>query len=128
MSFWAVAMRRSKRRRLVSAAGANVTVISAALSDGIRRELAETAQLIERTPKQSDLNGAVLVFIALPDAVQSAHWARVTRQHGVLVNVVDQPAECDFTTPSIIDRGPFDRRHFYRWRRAGVWARLAVEN
>jgi precorrin-2 dehydrogenase/sirohydrochlorin ferrochelatase len=49
--------------------------------------------------------GARLVFIAGEDdlfvqaAANAAHYA------GVLVNVVDRPALCDFTTPSVIDRG-----------------------
>lgn len=47
-----------------------------------------------------------IAFIALEDkeaaATAAAHW----RAHGLLVNVVDQPALCDFTMPSIIDRAP----------------------
>jgi uroporphyrin-III C-methyltransferase/precorrin-2 dehydrogenase/sirohydrochlorin ferrochelatase len=51
------------------------------------------------------LDGTALVFIAeesaLADQVKAAARAR-----GIPVNVVDVPEDCDFYTPSIIDRAP----------------------
>lgn len=49
--------------------------------------------------------GAVLVFVG--DADEAFVQAAVTaaRAAGVLLNVVDRPALCDFNTPAIIDRG-----------------------
>jgi uroporphyrin-III C-methyltransferase / precorrin-2 dehydrogenase / sirohydrochlorin ferrochelatase len=49
---------------------------------------------------------AKLVFIALDDAGEAAEEAQYFRLLGKLVNVVDQPDLCDFTTPSIVDRDP----------------------
>jgi uroporphyrin-III C-methyltransferase/precorrin-2 dehydrogenase/sirohydrochlorin ferrochelatase len=45
-----------------------------------------------------------MVFIADVDEATARRWADVARMGGVLLNVVDQPALCDFTTPSIVDR------------------------
>lgn len=51
----------------------------------------------------ADNTDARLAFIALdePEAAASELKAR-----GLLVNVVDRPELCDFTTPSLLERGP----------------------
>ena len=52
-----------------------------------------------------DILGAALVFVADhgPDGTAAKRAARAA---GIPLNVVDVPAECDFYTPSIIDRAP----------------------
>jgi uroporphyrin-III C-methyltransferase/precorrin-2 dehydrogenase/sirohydrochlorin ferrochelatase len=72
------------KRRLVEGAGGQVV---ADLQTGIER-------------------GARLAFVIIDDLQQAE--AAVMRLHraGVLVNVADRPALCDFTTPSILDRDP----------------------
>ena len=51
-------------------------------------------------------SGARLAFIAHEDELACEADAIRARGAGLLVNVVDKPALCDFTTPSIIDRAP----------------------
>lgn len=51
-------------------------------------------------------SGVMLAFVALDDADAAAHAATQLRAKGLLVNVVDRPQFCDFTTPAIIDRAP----------------------
>lgn len=72
------------KRRLVERAGGEVI---AELQDGIDR-------------------GARLAFIAHDDAAMCEADALRARGAGLLVNVVDRPELCDFTTPSILDRDP----------------------
>jgi len=50
--------------------------------------------------------GARLAFIAHDDETVAQADAIRARCAGLLVNVVDRPGLCDFTTPSIIDRAP----------------------
>jgi precorrin-2 dehydrogenase/sirohydrochlorin ferrochelatase len=49
--------------------------------------------------------GVSLAFIAGDDDQWAAAAAEAARAAHVPVNVVDRPALCDFTTPSVIDRG-----------------------
>lgn len=50
--------------------------------------------------------GARLAFIAHNDAAMAEADAIRARCAGLLVNVVDRPALCDFTVPSLLERGP----------------------
>jgi uroporphyrin-III C-methyltransferase/precorrin-2 dehydrogenase/sirohydrochlorin ferrochelatase len=50
--------------------------------------------------------GATIAFVALDDETEARASAERLRAHGLLVNVVDRPALCDFTTPAIVDRAP----------------------
>lgn len=50
--------------------------------------------------------GACLAFVALGDENAARAAAAQLRARGLLVNVVDRPDLCDFTTPAIVDRAP----------------------
>jgi uroporphyrin-III C-methyltransferase/precorrin-2 dehydrogenase/sirohydrochlorin ferrochelatase len=49
---------------------------------------------------------ARIAFVAFEEADEGAEAASRLKARGLLVNVVDQPALCDFTTPAIVDRDP----------------------
>lgn len=50
--------------------------------------------------------GAAVAFVALADDAEARAAADALRACGLLVNVVDRPDLCDFTTPAIVDRAP----------------------
>ncbi len=58
-------------------------------------------------PKDADLDGAALLFVAVDpeDEAQAAELASAARARRILVNVVDRPALSDFQTPALVDRG-----------------------
>jgi len=55
---------------------------------------------------QGIARGARLAFIAHADSARCEADAAAARAAGLLVNVVDRPELCDFTTPSILERDP----------------------
>jgi len=62
--------------------------------------------LCHRNWQESDLAGAAFVIAALSDAEENRRIAAFCRAHHILVNVVDQPADCDFYFPAIVKDGP----------------------
>lgn len=94
-----------RKARLVIAAGGHPTLIWSTIEPSVSSELRGRAELLVVEPVQADLVGAAIVFVTVEDDGDAARWAREARRAGALVNVVDRPALCDFTTPSIIDRG-----------------------
>lgn len=50
--------------------------------------------------------GVRLAFIALENAAEAEAAATALKRAGILVNVVDRPALCDFIVPAIVDRSP----------------------
>ena len=49
---------------------------------------------------------ALIAIVALDDDAEAQAAAARLKARGLLVNVVDRPALCDFTLPAIIDRDP----------------------
>ena len=93
-----------RKARLVIGAGGSPLLIWPEFEEATTTELAGKATFVARSPLAADFEGAVLAFIAVagPATIRLAEQAKAA---GALVNVVDRPALCDFTTPSIIDRG-----------------------
>ncbi len=88
--------------RLVSKTTATVVIISRHIEVDFG---AFAVELIERAFAPSDLDNAALVFVA--EEGEDAELAKAgARARGIPLNVVDVPAECDFYTPSIVDRAP----------------------
>lgn len=94
-----------RKARLMIAAGGRPMLFAPVFETATRAELADQAELIERAPVREDFLGAALAIIAIEDHDEAGRLATVARQAGALVNVVDRPALCDFTMPSIVDRG-----------------------
>lgn len=94
-----------RKARLVIAACATPVLVWPEIDAGTQKELADEAVLAARAPRNADFVAGGLVFVALEEESVARFWAARARSIGALVNVVDQPDDCDFTTPSIVDRG-----------------------
>ncbi len=88
-------------------AGQQVLVLGDGPAAEPKRRLVERAGgvIVEDLARAVD-EGVRLAFIAYEDPVACEVAAINARCAGMLVNVVDRPELCDFTTPSILDRDP----------------------
>ncbi|MDM7956750.1 NAD(P)-dependent oxidoreductase [Blastomonas sp.] len=53
-----------------------------------------------------DAGEARIAIVAIEDEAEAAEAVARLKARGLIVNAVDRPALCDFTTPAIIDRDP----------------------
>ncbi|PLK25114.1 siroheme synthase [Porphyrobacter sp. TH134] len=88
-------------------AGQSVLVLGEGPAAEPKRRLVERAGgvIVDDLARAVD-EGVRLAFIAYDDARACEVAAINARCAGMLVNVVDRPELCDFTTPSILDRDP----------------------
>ena len=59
----------------------------------------------ERAYRVSDLNQVFLVFSATDSEGLNREICREAKERGILINVVDSPEDCDFISPSLVERG-----------------------
>jgi len=95
-----------RKVRLLAKTNAEITVIIDQDIDGdFASEFAGRITIAPRTQAGQALDRAKFAIIACrvdANTEQAITWAR---QYGVPINVVDHPELCDFTVPSILDRG-----------------------
>lgn len=88
-------------------AHAAVTVVAPELSGRLRGQIERGAFThVPRQFQESDLDGMQLVVAATDDRAVNRRVAQIARDRAIPVNVVDQPADCSFIMPSVIDRSP----------------------
>jgi precorrin-2 dehydrogenase/sirohydrochlorin ferrochelatase len=86
-------------------AGAGVVVVAPRVGPAIDEAArAGTIRLERRSFEPSDLDGAFLTVAATDDQTVNRAVVEAARARGVLVNVTDNPAACDFTVPATIHR------------------------
>ncbi len=100
----------SWKAELLSAAGARVEVFAPVPCADLAHLAATPPQgpvmLHLRAFAPEDLTDAALAVGAFEDAEEGARFVAAARAAGVPVNVVDDPAHCDFTFGSIVNRSP----------------------
>lgn len=86
--------------------GARVTVVASHASDTVRALGARgELELHERPFEEADVAGRLLVIAATNDSAINARIRRCCQERGVLLNAVDDPDNCDFFVPGVVDRG-----------------------
>lgn len=88
-------------------AGQSVLVLGDGPAAQAKRRLVERAGGVITQDMQGAIDeGVRLAFVAFEDAKACEVAAINLRCAGMVVNVVDRPDLCDFTTPSVLDRNP----------------------
>lgn len=95
-----------RKVRLLAKTTANITVIiDTEIDAGFAQEFAGRITIAPRDMAGQALDRSIFTIIACrtqANCDQSILWAR---EYGVPMNVVDQPDKCDFTIPSLLERG-----------------------
>lgn len=87
-------------------AGGRVTVISPKLTPELQSLVDdEQVTLIRRPYRAGDLSDAFLVIAATGDSYVNQKVWHEAEQIGCLVNVVDDPAHCNFIMPAVVRHG-----------------------
>lgn len=87
-------------------AEAVLTVIAPEVSPAVAAAArAGRLRYLARRYRHGDLAGAFVAYAAVGDDAVHREIAAEARAAGVLLNVVDRPEWCDFTTPAIVRRG-----------------------
>jgi len=100
------AVREGKVEAMIAAGADDVLVVSSGPAD-VLDELAriDGVAVERRSWRAADLNGAFLVVAASRDRGERDAIAREARCRRVLVNVMDDIPNCDWSAPSIVRRG-----------------------
>ena len=85
-------------------AGERIVVVGEGPMGDAKTRLVERAGAI--AVSEAEAHHARLAFVALEDEGEAIAAARRLKAKGLLVNVADRPALCDFTVPSLLDRDP----------------------
>lgn len=87
-------------------AKANITVVSPEVTPGIKAA-AEQGQVnwLDRKYQAGDLNGAFLAIATTNARAVNEAIFQEAEEAGILINVVDVPAQCSFIAPSVVNRG-----------------------
>lgn len=97
----------AQKARLMLKTDATLILVAPELDDELAALVAQNRATHDKGPiTPTTFAGAALVFIGTGCPGIDACLHMLAKAAGALVNVVDQPALCDATTPSIVDRAP----------------------
>ena len=95
----------ARKLRLLVTSPAELVLIGGFADASLAAEFAGRVIVVGRDETEAGLQGARLAIIAETDETLRAGALAAVRARNIPVNVVDQPDSCDFTVPSILDRG-----------------------
>lgn len=96
----------ASRVKALCEAGAAVTVVAAEITPELRTMVqAGTISYRARDYAAGDLREQFIAWVATMDEATGRAAAAEARQRGIMINVTDRPALCDFIMPAVVKRG-----------------------
>lgn len=97
-----------QKLRLLAKTQARIVVVAPQFSSELKRlaEQHQTIELVHRDFALQDVLNKRLVYAASGDGILDDLVTKAAQDAGILLNKVDCPLDCDFITPSIVDRDP----------------------
>lgn len=97
-----------RKASLLSRAGAVLVVVAPRIGEGLKKLAGDSGgELRHRRFAADDLDGCIAAVAAVGDDAVNKQVITAAKQKRVPVNVVDNPALCDFIFPAIAARPPF---------------------
>jgi siroheme synthase-like protein len=98
----------ARKAALLVRGGARVTVVAPEIGAEMERLASreDRLRIARRRFGASDLGGVRLVFAATNDAKVQSDIAAEAEKKGVWVNAADEPENCTFLMPALLERGP----------------------
>ena len=97
----------ARRAEMAIKAGARVEIFAPEPAEEISAFADnDSVKIHARAIMSDDLDGAIIAYGCMEDEAADNELAAMARKAGVLVNVADVVENCDFITPSIVDRDP----------------------
>ncbi|MEQ9694823.1 siroheme synthase CysG [Shimia sp. SDUM112013] len=97
----------AQKCRLMLKTSARITVLAPELDPELQALADQKRITHDPSPVTADhFADTAIVFLATGNEARDKALHKLAKQAGATVNVVDQPALCDITTPSIVDRDP----------------------
>jgi precorrin-2 dehydrogenase/sirohydrochlorin ferrochelatase len=96
----------TRKVKSLLACGARVSLVSPAVTDGLRELAARGAiTLLEREYAADDLQGMFLVIGATDDERLNGRIRADAERLQILCNIADRPEQCNFILPAVVQRG-----------------------
>ena len=93
--------------RLIGQTQARIVLVSSAPSAHLAAHaVQEDIEIVAGPATGTVLAGAVLVFAATGNPVEDQAVVALARSLSIPANAVDQPDQCDFFTPALVNRAP----------------------
>lgn len=97
----------ARKIELLARAGAKITVVARDISSQVvAMQTSHNLTIQQKDFEASDLSNFKLVISATNDMATNQFVSECAKAKGIWVNVVDNPALCDFIFPAIVDRAP----------------------